>query len=101
MGLDFAIDALYDTGWHGSELKPLPRHRDGRAYPSPEDVRGEFAEHGLDLSIRYVHLFDCHRAEWRDTAGTPQGAVVGQSAEEAAVFALSQLRRHLSDTAHA
>jgi hypothetical protein len=42
-----------------------------------------------------VQLFDCYRAEWRDHQGQAGGAVVGKTAEEAAVYAMSQLRRQL------
>lgn len=96
MGLDFAVDALYQTGWNVPEVKSLPKDSAGRPYPSREDIDRAFAEHGLALSIRHVQLFDCYRAEWTDTAGNAKGAVVGQSAEEAAVYALSQVRRQLA-----
>lgn len=96
MGLDFAIDALYDTGWKGAEMSP--RHHDGRPYPSPDAVKAFFHEHGFELGVRHIQLFDCYRAEWRDADGQAGGAVVGQSAEEAAVYAMSQLRRQLTTT---
>lgn len=96
MGLDFAIDALYQTGWNVAELNDLPQSN-GRPYPSQVHVEAAFAEHALVLSIRHIQLFDCFRAEWRDSSGQARGAVVGQSAEEAAVYALSQLRRQLAD----
>lgn len=95
MGLDFAIDALYDTGWSCTEGGQTEQHIDGRSYPAPELVRGTFAEQGYELVIRHIQLFDCYRAEWRDAAGQAAGAVVGQTAAEAAVYALSQLRKQL------
>jgi hypothetical protein len=95
MGLDFAIDALYETGWASAEGDRTEQHVDGRPYPAPEVVRGIFAEQGYELTVRHIQLFDCYRAEWRDSAGQAAGAVVGQTAAEAAVYALSQLRRQL------
>ncbi|MBL9000239.1 MAG: hypothetical protein JNK25_03795 [Phycisphaerae bacterium] len=95
MGLDFAIDALYDTGWVNAEGGAAEQHSDGRAYPSPEAVKAIFAEQGFDLTIRHIQLFDCYRAEWRDSTGQAAGAVVGQSAAEATVYALSQLRKQI------
>lgn len=96
MGLDFAIDALYETGWNTAEVKAIsPRHSDGRAYPSKDAVQVFFGEHGYELHLRHIQLFDCYRAEWRDAGGKVGGAVVGQTAEEAAVYAMSQLRKQL------
>lgn len=100
MGLDFAIDALYESGWQ-AEAKDLiagpghARHADGRVYPSEALIRDFFTENGYELGVRHIQLFDCYRAEWRTRTGEPVGAVVGQSAEEAAVYAMSQLRRRL------
>lgn len=51
MGLDFAIDALYDTGWSCTEGGQTEQHIDGRSYPAPELVRGTFAEQGYELVI--------------------------------------------------
>ena len=102
MGLDFAIDALYETGWQ-AEVKDLEhdsghaRHVDGRIYPSESLIREFFSEHGYELGVRHIQLFDCYRAEWRKSSGEPVGAVVGQSAAEAAVYAMSQLRRRLDE----
>jgi len=102
MGLDFAIDALYETGWQ-AEVKDLDRdagharHADGRIYPSESLIREFFSEHGYELGVRHIQLFDCYRAEWRKFSGEPVGAVVGQSAAEAAVYAMSQLRRRLEE----
>ncbi|CAG0959577.1 hypothetical protein PHYC_00649 [Phycisphaerales bacterium] len=98
MGLDFAIDALYQTGWNVPEPKDLPLDASGRPYPSQAHIEAAFAEHALALSVRHIQLFDCYRAEWRDAGGQARGAVVGQTAEEAAVYAFSQLRRQLSES---
>lgn len=94
MGLDFAIDGLYETGWTAEEAG-CRSHVDGRKYPTEELVRRTFEEAGYKLTVRHVQLFDCYRAEWRDAQGHPGGSVVGKTAEEVAVHAMSQLRKHL------
>lgn len=96
MGLDFAIDELYETGWDASDGSDCSPHTDGRAVPSVGRVRREFQEAGYTLAVRHVALFDCYQAEWRDGAGAACGAVVGRTEAEAAVYALSQLRRTLA-----
>jgi hypothetical protein len=93
MGLDFAIDELYATGWTSLDSSGCKHHSDGRAYPSLDRIQRSFREAGYDLTLRHVQLFDCYRAEWRDGAGNATGAVVGRTEAEAAVYALSQLRR--------
>lgn len=93
MGLDFAIDELYATGWSSLDSAGCAHHVDGRAYPTVDKVVQTFAARGLVLSIRHIQLFDCYRAEWRDAMSVALGAVVGQSEAEAAVYALSQMRR--------
>ncbi len=93
MGLDFAIDELYATGWTALDSAGCRHHADGRAYPALGLVQAQFRDAGFALSLRHVQLFDCYRAEWRDAAGAPAGAGVGRTEEEAAVYALSQLRR--------
>ena len=95
MGLDFAIDELYATGWTSLDSSGCRHHADGRAYPGLESVNAQFKEAGFNLSLRHMQLFDCYRAEWRDAAAAPAGAVVGRTDAEAAVYALSQLRRRL------
>jgi hypothetical protein len=95
MGLGFAIDDLYATGWPVSDSSGCVRHADGRSYPGPERVRVEFQAAGFDLSVRHVQLFDCYRAEWKDASGGAAGGVVGRCEAEAAVYALAQLRRSL------
>ncbi len=93
MGLDFAIDALYLTEFKPTDVTDCRTHKDGRAYPTLDAVNMAFTAHGTSLTIKHVQLFDCHRAEWRDAQGMQLGAVVGQTAEEAAVYALALLRR--------
>jgi len=97
MGLDFAIDALYETGWSGQDSMTQV-HVDGRVYPSIPSIQMAFTAAGLELSIKHIQLFDCYRAEWRDQQDQMVGAVVGQSAEESAVYAFSQLRKQYSHT---
>ena len=93
MGLDVAIDELYSTRWTGLDTRGCDFHSDGRSFPTQKRVEDEFALLGMSLSMRHIQLFDCYRAEWRDERGTPQGAVVGQTPAEAAVYALSQARK--------
>jgi len=95
VGLDFAIDELYATGWTALDSSGCKHHQDGRAYPDLERVREQFRSAGFGLTLSHVQLFDCYRAEWRDSSGAAAGAVVGRSEAEAAVYALSQLRRSL------
>jgi hypothetical protein len=95
MGLDFAIEELYATGWSALDSSGC-KHQGGRAYPTQERVRREFAEAGFDLTIRHIQLFDTYRAEWRDAQGQARGGVIGKSEAEVAVYALSRLRRELA-----
>ena len=99
MGLDFAIDELYATGWSALDTSGCEHHTDGRVYPAVARVAEEFRKAGFELTVRHVQLFDCHRAEWRDGSGTAIGAVVGHSEIEAAVYALSQVRRSMVSAA--
>jgi len=93
MGLEFAIDELYATGWTGGDPSQCERHADGRDYPTPDAVREAFERTGCHLELKHIQLFDCYRAEWTDPDGRAAGAVVGQTADEAVVYALSHLRR--------
>lgn len=93
MGLPYAIDELYATGWQALDSAGCAHDADGRSYPSVPTVRALFQQAGLTLEITFVSLFDCYRASWTDAAGTPRGAVVGATGQEAAVYALAQLRR--------
>ncbi len=99
MGIDFAIDELYATGWSALDSAGCERHSSGRWVPTVERVRREFAKSGYTITISYAQLFDCHRAVWADLGGAPAGAVVGASEHEAAIYALSHLRRALAPTA--
>src|SRR5262249_11832642 len=93
MGLDFAVDELYATGWSDLDSIGFSHHTDGRGYPKPDRVTQEFASAGFRFATRRIDLFNCYRAEWFDTAGDLQGAVVGYCEAEAAVYALAQFRR--------
>lgn len=99
MGLDFAIDELYATGWTALDSSGCLRHSDGRWFPSFSRAVEEFKGAGFDLTVRHIQLFDCYRAEWRDGTAAPAGAVVGRTQNEAAVYALSHLRRRMAQTA--
>lgn len=93
MGLDFAIEELYASGWSTLDSTGCASAPDGRLFPSVDRVRREFTGAGLDLAIRRIDLFDCFRAEWRRPSGEAVGAVVGKNEAEAAVYALAQMRR--------
>lgn len=93
MGLEFAVDELYGTGWTPLDTTECGRLGDGRAYPTRERVRREISGAGCAFELKHVQLFDCYRAEWSGEDGEAIGAVVGQTADEAAVYALSQFRR--------
>ena len=100
MGLEYAIEELYATGWSPLDSRGCEHDATGRPYPLAGRVRDEFAAVGYELEVKHVQLFDCYRAEWRDrSSGEARGSVVGHAEVEAAVFALSQLRRHLSAAA--
>ncbi|MCA9298252.1 MAG: hypothetical protein KDA28_04250, partial [Phycisphaerales bacterium] len=92
MGIAFAIDELYASGWTVLNSSDCAMDEDGRVYPTLERVEREFSDAGCTLSVKHIQLFDCYRAEWRDAQGQT-GAVVGHSEVEASVYALSQLRR--------
>jgi hypothetical protein len=96
MGLDFAINELYETGWTALDTQGCHRLADGRSYPGLERIRKEFAGAGFDLTIRHIQLFDTYRAEWRDGGGQPRGGVIGNSELEVAVYALSRMRREVA-----
>ncbi len=93
MGIEYALDELYASGWTDLDSAGCGHHVDGRGYPKIERVREEFAGAGFEFSLRRVDLFKCFRAEWLDAGGQVRGAVVSHSDEEAAVFALAQFRR--------
>ena len=91
MNLEIAVERLYETGWIPSVEQDLRRLPDGRSYPSPQSIQVEFTRAGLTLAIKHNLIFGCHRATW-DPGSLPGGTVVGSCEEEAAVFALAQLR---------
>lgn len=93
MGIDFAIEELYQTGWSALDTAGCEPDSTGRWVPTVERITREFSREGFTLEIRHVQLFDCFRAQWADASGIPAGGVVGQSELEAAVYALAQLRR--------
>jgi hypothetical protein len=96
VALSIAIEELRSTGWTDLDSSGCAHDAGGRVYPTIERVGREFGEAGYALTIRHVMLFDCYRAQWIDGEGRPLGAVVASSAQEAAVFALTQLRRQRS-----
>jgi hypothetical protein len=97
MGLSFALDELHATGWSGLDTAGCSYDVDGRSYPSVARVQQEFAGAGFELKISKVDRFKCFSAEWREAgAETPTQAVVGHSEDEAAVYALAQLRRSVA-----
>lgn len=93
MGLDFAIEELYGSGWSTLDSTGCSCLPDGRLYPGVERVRQEFDSVGFVLNLRRIDLFDCYRAEWSLPNGQAVGAVVGHTEAEAAVYALAQMRR--------
>ena len=101
MNLDYAIDRLYDTGWHPGIVTDVETLADGRRFPSVLAVQQEFARAGLELSIKHNLVFSCYRATWAPVgepidpsheADDRHGTVVGSCEREAAVYALAQLR---------
>lgn len=99
MGLDFAIDELYASGWSTLDSTGCGCSQDGRLFPNIDRVQREFETLGLKLATRRIELFDCYRAEWQTAGGDAVGAVVGQSEAEATVYALAQVRRATAMTA--
>lgn len=107
MSLEYAVERLLDSGWCPGEVD-LERLADGRSYPSVLSVQREFAELGLELSIKHNLVFGCYRASWAPAGQVHaigqtdecHGTVIGACEREAAVYALAQLRlaqteRHL------
>lgn len=97
MRLNYAIDELYATGWSPLYSPAAERSPDGRRYPSVQEVAAEFAAAGVGFRVREVEEFGCFRAAWggEGDASGAQGQVVGQSPDEASVYALAHLRRAL------
>ncbi len=96
MGLDFALDELYASGWSTLDTSGCSHAADGRLFPGMGRILREFEAAGFELSLRKIDLFDCFRAEWRTPDGAAAGGVVGRDESEAAVYALAQMRRTLA-----
>jgi hypothetical protein len=110
MNLDYAVDRLYETGWHPSNGFDVESLSDGRRYPNVAAIHREFVRRGLRLEIQHKMMFSCYRATWSPASETPDadhvadeshGTVVGSSESEAAVYALAQLRAAIAATAYA
>ncbi|MGE3107404.1 MAG: hypothetical protein AB7G11_00870 [Phycisphaerales bacterium] len=99
MGLDYALDELYASGWTDLDSAGCGHHTDGRGYPKIDRVRDEFAAAGYTFSIRRVDLFKCFRAEWVGSDGQIKGAVVSHNDTDAAVYALARFRRQQAPAA--
>lgn len=99
MNLSYAVERLLSTGWTPNDDAELERLPDGQLYPSVESVRTLFAREGLELTIRHVPEFNCHRASWSPKGASGDrhsGTVIGACEREAAVYALAQLRAYQS-----
>ena len=103
MNLSYAVERLLDTGWSPAQQNrpDLERLPDGRPYPTVDAVRREFADAGLELSLKPNLTFNCCRATWGPAGDVidpthpkddRHGTVVESSEQEAAVYALAQLR---------
>jgi hypothetical protein len=101
MNLAYAVERLLDTGWTPSLDWELERLPDGRSFPSILSIQREFAQAGLELSIKHNLMFSCYRATWAPigepldpsaNADERHGTVIGTCDREAAVYALAQLR---------
>src|SRR5687768_11434493 len=101
MNIEYAINRLYDTGWHPSIEMDVETLADGRRFPSVLAVQQEFARAGLELAIKQNLMFNCYRTTWgplgeplddKRAADERHGTVVGACQREAAVYALAQLR---------
>src|SRR5579864_6122712 len=103
MNLMYAVERLLDAGWCPGDDLDLERLPDGRSYPSIKAVQREFAQAGLELSIKHNLVFGCYRANWApageknpaDVTDDRHGTVIGACEREAAVYALAQLREAL------
>jgi hypothetical protein len=94
MSLAIALDELRSTGWSGLDSTGCAFDSGGRAYPTVDRVRKEFAQVGLQFDIAQVVAFNCFCAKWSEAgSGVELGSVVSLSEQEAAVYALAQMRR--------
>jgi hypothetical protein len=103
MNLDYAVERLYQSGWvPGLSVGHCESLPDGRPFPGVEAIEREFADAGLELHIKHNLMFNTYRATWSPVTelndSTPAqearrfGTVIGSSAQEAAVYALAQMR---------
>jgi hypothetical protein len=101
MNLAYAVDRLYEVGWDVCGDADVETLTDGRKFPSVIAVQRDFAQAGLELSIKHNLMYKCYRATW-GPAGEPldetrgadarHGTVIAACEREAAVYALAQLR---------
>ncbi|MBX3385484.1 MAG: hypothetical protein KF768_02835 [Phycisphaeraceae bacterium] len=99
MSLTIALDELEATGWRTLDTSGCMYDGDGRPYPGPRRVADEFASAGFRFGLERIDRFSCVKATWQAVDGSPSGSVVGQTDQEAAVYALAHLRRLLVDSA--
>ena len=101
MNLAFALERLLDTGWSPFGEAHAEHLPDGRQYPGVSAVRREFERAGLNLELKHNFMFNCCRATWAPKGerldpdhaeDQSHGTVVGTCEDEAAVYALAQLR---------
>ncbi|MFT3789129.1 MAG: hypothetical protein QM770_23625 [Tepidisphaeraceae bacterium] len=87
MSIAYAVERLYQTGWHpdDNEIDFLP---DGTPLPSVNAVKRAFTRAGLELTLKQNQLFHCVHASWGEHTS------VGQTDQEAAVWALAQFREN-------
>ena len=64
MNLDYAVDRLYEAGWLPTTDSPTERLPDGRWFPTLTAIQHEFAQAGLQLSVKHNLMFSCYRATW-------------------------------------
>ena len=101
MNLTFAVERLLETGWSADGESNLQHLPDGRPFPGVPAVRRQFERAGLKLELKQNFMFNCCRATWAPygeaidpdhAADERHGTVVGSCENEAAVYALAQLR---------
>jgi hypothetical protein len=96
MGISIALDELLATGWSGMDSTGCSFDDSGRAYPSVQRVRQEFSAAGFELALNHNDKFKVYGAEWREAGSrSVAGSVISSSQEEAAVYALAQMRKSL------
>jgi hypothetical protein len=104
MNLDYAVDRLYESGWAPvfGTSDAYETLADGRRFPALDAIDREFERAGLSLQIKHNLVFDTYRASWAPISelndSTPAqearrfGTVIGNSEQEAAVYALALMR---------